>query len=1321
MEKRYAQWYRNFKPPPESRIFRPTEAEFADPIAYVESIKAEAEKYGVVKVVPPPSFRPPRASNRCTASMRLCRDRIFFVHELKAFWKNAGRDFKWSYIGNTYIDFVSLRDMVREAGGVEEVSNQRKWADFTAALGFDRSEARKIKEQYTKWIEPFEEHWLNRDKPHVEAPTAPAPTVSNGQKKPASRMMAGVTKRVLPPRSAANKSPIKENACGKCSKIINRDPHVACTECHQEFHKACLSRMLNNRSSRAWKCVRCLASDVQDTDFFFSDKEDACTLREFHQMASNFKAKHFKTDKYTVCASPPSLSFHSFRSGDPRRQSVEREYWKNVGDFDSELKVEYGADLLSSEISSGFPSESRPIAGVSPDVQQRYARHPWNLNNLPVVSRSVLGHVGTEISGMMIPWVYVGMCFSTFCWHVEDHWTYSMNYMHRGETKVWYGFGEEYAEQFDQLMKKHMPGLFERTPDLLHHMTTMMNPMFLLEHGIPVYTVRQNAGEFVITLPRAYHAGFNSGFNIAEAVNFAPPDWLSVGRTCVETYTLDQRRCVFAHDELVMRIAQTSKRLDYKTCRAVIDELRKLHDQENAFRTALADAGVSSSVSCNFEELEDDQRVCRCPDRRLACSRHWQQLCTKCEMKDCQIPYRYSMKQIREFITRLSKRIEQTEPWKAAVVDLLGNGEKIPVNAAKLLLDDFNNKSLLECDEQIQLQQYYNDFRAISQKAQGFFRSAVRLRGRTTGFRSSDLDNVIEALNQCRVGEAALQDSLEKRKKQLQEYSEKVEKATKEVDDSTVLAATALLEQLKTEGEAFNIKLPEVERLRLLIEFASWRELAREMIDKCTTSANNAKQIKKEPKREFAFEVGVFEDATRVKFADLRNLILEGNRLIAVLGSEAKTLEQLTKMAQVAESRHIQINGFLAKSRSIDFFDLVAFNHTVLDMDWLSSPILDLYRLEFSTCRDAYLHYQQLEVQHDYFYHSLDQAINAFERTRLLQDGHQHKELLNKRKVLHAFMTCARRIYQPRQTFFTMFEILAGRDDLPSLIEGGPTALSCRSQDMIGLDNWKDLKRFETEDDMSKHLHQLFEEQKRLLPVLRNKNRQRTVQETCIGAPHCHQSFSRKKRSVQPVPVNSDYVTCYVCQAKDHVECAPWNPVLERYPPSLYLCVRCCRSRRESTLLEISANKQFHLLARLRKLAESGKEDYGDVNPLQMALLFEIQDDEIMSILFEKRARIQERGLPFPLRVNGVDEPSPTKKRRSMRTSNGGAKRQRLQTSDDDDVACGAANCLLPQAASKVRWVMCEGGCSRWLHWYRCPDCAPPTAENETEVVVLDD
>ncbi|KAL8456775.1 hypothetical protein ACS0TY_034040 [Phlomoides rotata] len=57
-----------------------------------------------------------------------------------------------------------------------------------------------------------------------------------------------------------------------------------------------------------------------------------------------------------------------------------------------------------------------------------------------------------------------------------------------------------------------------------------MSPEVLLSAGVPCCRLVQNAGEFVVTFPRAYHSGFSHGFNCGEAANIATPEWLRVAK-----------------------------------------------------------------------------------------------------------------------------------------------------------------------------------------------------------------------------------------------------------------------------------------------------------------------------------------------------------------------------------------------------------------------------------------------------------------------------------------------------------------------------------------------------------------------------------------------------------------------------------------------------------------------------------------------------------------------------------------------------------------------------------------------------------------------
>ena len=120
---------------------------------------------------------------------------------------------------------------------------------------------------------------------------------------------------------------------------------------------------------------------------------------------------------------------------------------------------------------------------------------------------------------------------SMFALHTEKSDLFSMNYMHEGSSKFWYIVPAVYADQLEQCFKDADTLDISCCGAPLRHKTLFPNPVVLVKsHNIPVFRIEQCPNEIVVTLPRAYHWGFNGGLNIAESVNFALPSWVSFGQ-----------------------------------------------------------------------------------------------------------------------------------------------------------------------------------------------------------------------------------------------------------------------------------------------------------------------------------------------------------------------------------------------------------------------------------------------------------------------------------------------------------------------------------------------------------------------------------------------------------------------------------------------------------------------------------------------------------------------------------------------------------------------------------------------------------------------
>eukprot|EP00071_Canis_lupus_P047524 XP_022281081.1 lysine-specific demethylase 4C isoform X4 [Canis lupus familiaris] len=217
----------------------------------------------------------------------------------------------------------------------------------------------------------------------------------------------------------------------------------------------------------------------------YNIQKKAMTVKEFRQLANSGK---YCTPRY--------LDY----------EDLERKYWKNL----TFVAPIYGADINGSIYDE--------------DVDE------WNIARLNTVLDVVEEECGISIEGVNTPYLYFGMWKTTFAWHTEDMDLYSINYLHFGEPKSWYAIPPEHGKRLERLAQGFFPSSSQGCDAFLRHKMTLISPSVLKKYGIPFDKITQEAGEFMITFPYGYHAGFNHGFNCAESTNFATVRWIDYGK-----------------------------------------------------------------------------------------------------------------------------------------------------------------------------------------------------------------------------------------------------------------------------------------------------------------------------------------------------------------------------------------------------------------------------------------------------------------------------------------------------------------------------------------------------------------------------------------------------------------------------------------------------------------------------------------------------------------------------------------------------------------------------------------------------------------------
>ncbi|EAS03798.2 JmjC domain protein (macronuclear) [Tetrahymena thermophila SB210] len=298
----------------------------------------------------------------------------------------------------------------------------------------------------------------------------------------------------------------------------------------------------------------------------FEQNEEGFTYKEYQQYAEKFQKKYdYQTEERFI----------------EKERLNEYEFWSIV-EFPhlfKDVEVEYAADLPSQKYGSAFAEQPTKHDKIS-------YLHSFNLKNINRSHNSLFQFIknGGDISGITTPWVYLGMLYASFCFHVEDLYMYALNYLHMGAPKTWYTIPADYKEKFEELYQEKYKDIFQKNPAVLHHLNLQLCPAEAVKRGIPVYRTDQKAGEFIVTFPKVYHGGFSHGFNCGEAVNIVTPEWIKFYKEAKFDYARKgfQKKVSFSLAWVLVSIIQNlqDSSFDKVTLQNILHEWQEIEKEE---------------------------------------------------------------------------------------------------------------------------------------------------------------------------------------------------------------------------------------------------------------------------------------------------------------------------------------------------------------------------------------------------------------------------------------------------------------------------------------------------------------------------------------------------------------------------------------------------------------------------------------------------------------------------------------------------------------------------------------------------------------------
>ncbi|KAG3288655.1 jumonji and AT-rich interaction domain containing 2 [Ictidomys tridecemlineatus] len=531
-------------------VLRPSAKEFHDPLIYIESVRAQVEKYGMCRVIPPPDWRPECKLND---EMRFVTQ-IQHIHKLGRRWgpnvqrlacikkhlRSQGITMdELPLIGGCELDLACFFRLINEMGGMQQVTDLKKWNKLADMLRIPRT----AQDRLAKLQEAYCQYLLSYD------------SLSPEEHRRLEKEVL-MEKEILEKR----KGPLEghtENDHHKFHPLPRFEPKNGLI--HGVAPRNGFRSKLKEVGQAPLKTGR-RRLFAQEREAAKEEEEDKGVLSDFHKCIYKGRSVSLTTF-YRTARNIMNMCF----SKEPAPAEIEQEYWRLVEEKDCHVAVHCGK-VDTNTHGSGFPvGKSEP-----------FSRHGWNLTVLPNNTGSILRHLGA-VPGVTIPWLNIGMVFSTSCWSRDQNHLPYIDYLHTGADCIWYCIPAEEENKLEDVVHTLLQA--NGTPGLqMLESNVMISPEVLCREGIKVHRTVQQSGQFVVCFPGSFVSKVCCGYSVSETVHFATTQWTSMG---FETAKEMKRRHIakpFSMEKLLYQIAQAEAKKEngptLSTISALLDELR---------------------------------------------------------------------------------------------------------------------------------------------------------------------------------------------------------------------------------------------------------------------------------------------------------------------------------------------------------------------------------------------------------------------------------------------------------------------------------------------------------------------------------------------------------------------------------------------------------------------------------------------------------------------------------------------------------------------------------------------------------------------------